>query len=40
MRVCTPSETPELGMHPKGFTDTVMWLTWSTTKWMSLPTSM
>ena len=39
-KLCTPSLTPLLGMQPKGFTETVMWLTLSSTKWMSLPTSM
>ena len=40
MRLCTPSLTPDDGMHPNGFTDSVMCaLLWSTLR-MNLPTSM
>ena len=35
-----PSDTPDDGMHPKGFTLMTMWALRCCTLWMSLPTSM
>ena len=40
MSDCTPSDTPALGMQPKGFTLSVMCAFDLTTFMMSLPTSM